>query len=130
MIFQFSLPLPVHSVTLRALSWKDIFAQSTAAFHVFQGRGSCSGNRRGGEPQPGQCWALLSVPGKSSGERREVSFGSPDESPAGFFSHYIVPLKCQAAHMNSLLWGYSSGRGGSINAFILMRNQVLWKDLF
>lgn len=61
MIFQFSLPLPVHSVTLRALSWKDIFAQSAAAFHVFQGRGSCSGNRRGGEPQPGQCWALLSA---------------------------------------------------------------------
>lgn len=36
MTFQFFLPLPVHSVTLKAVSWKDIFAQSAAAFNVSQ----------------------------------------------------------------------------------------------
>lgn len=36
MTFQFFLPLPVHSMTLKAVSWKDIFAQSAAAFNVSQ----------------------------------------------------------------------------------------------
>lgn len=93
-------------MTLTAASWKHIFAPSAAAFHVSWGRRSCGGNRRGGEPQPRQgSGAVLRAPGRRSGDSagRELSFSSPDETPAGFISLYVVALKCQAAHMNLLL---------------------------
>jgi len=66
--------------------------------------------------------------GAGIGER-ELSFSSPDETPHGFISHYIVALKCKAAHTDLLLWGYVSRRGCYVNAFFLVRKQELWKDL-
>lgn len=79
-----------------------------------------------------RCWGHAQCPGAGGvgiGER-ELSFSFPDETLAGFISHYTVALKSQAAHTNLLLWGYSSRRGCYINAFILMRKQAVWKDLF
>lgn len=119
MIFQFFLPTQApRSLSDTCSSLLETrFSPSAAAFHVFWGHRSCSGNRRGGEPQPlDVAGATLSAPGRRSGDR-ELSFSSPDETPAGFISHYIVALKCQAAHTNLLLWGYSSRRGCYINAF-------------
>lgn len=83
-------------------------------------------------PQPGCDAGTCSVPlagGVGTGER-ELSFSFPNETSAGSISHYTTALKSQAAHRNLLLWGYSSRRGCYINAFILMRKQAEWKDLF
>lgn len=93
--------LPVHSVTQQ-----PPFLHQVLLPFMFSGAAAAAVGIGGEESHNhftllGPC-SVLQAGGVGTGER-ELSFSSPDETPAGFISHYIVALKCQAAHMNLLL---------------------------